>query len=85
MGISFMRKVASLFKQLQIAKVLLIFVAGFMLFFSVACSATETGARPHNPPVQAGGANNPYKGSGDSYTQYKQPSNPNVSLDQSKS
>jgi hypothetical protein len=81
-----MRQIVSFFQQFQIAKALLIFVAGVMLLSSVACTnTTNQGARPHNPPVQAGGANNPYKGSGDSYTQYKQPSNPNVSLDQSKS
>ncbi|WP_416673900.1 DUF6658 family protein [Egbenema bharatensis] len=81
-----MSPIVSFLKRIRIDKILLIFVAGFMLFFSVACSnGTETGARPHNPPVQAGGANNPYKGSGDSYTQYRQPSNPNVSLDQHKS
>lgn len=76
-GITVMKQVVSFLKQVRLDKILLAFIAGLMLLSSVACAnTTEQGARPHNPPVQAGGANNPYKGGGDGYTQYKQPSNP---------
>lgn len=51
---------------------MMIFVAGLLLIVTTACSAANPqGAKPQNPPVQAGGANNPYKGGGDKYTKYR--------------
>jgi hypothetical protein len=41
---------------------LTVFLATVVLFVSTACNTGDMrGARPDNPPVQAGGANNPYK------------------------
>nr|WP_235927025.1 DUF6658 family protein [Gloeocapsopsis dulcis] len=46
-------------------------MAGILLVFSTACNPGDVrGANPDNPAVQAGGANNPYKGGGDAYTKY---------------
>ena len=59
-------------KRLHLGKLFTVFAAGFLLLLNVACSnGTATGARPNNPPVQMGGQNNPHKGGGDGYTEYK--------------
>lgn len=66
-------------KKLQLRQVLTIFLAGLLLIVSTACSgANATGANPQNPAVQAGGANNPYKGGGDKYTNYHMSTDPKV-------
>ncbi|PLZ88852.1 hypothetical protein CI593_13020 [Fischerella thermalis CCMEE 5194] len=50
-------------------QVLTVFLAGLLLIVNTACSSKYAqGAQPYNPPVQAGGANNPYKAGGDNYT-----------------
>ena len=61
-------------------QILTVVLASVMLFIGTACSSTavESG-RPENPPVQAGGGNNPYKKGGDSYTDNNMSLNPNVS------
>ena len=52
----------------QVFRVLLTLSMGFILMLTTACSSpTIQGARPNNPPVQMGGNNNPYSGSGDGY------------------
>lgn len=67
-----MRQVVDFLKELRLSKVLTAFVLGIVLLFTTACnSGDELGARPNNPPVQMGGANNPYKAGGDGYTDYK--------------
>jgi hypothetical protein len=58
-------------KKLRLRKVLTIFFVGMLIMFNTACSSGDVrGANPDNPAVQAGGANNPYKGGGDAYTDY---------------
>jgi hypothetical protein len=67
-----MKQIISFFKNLPIARILTIFVVGFALFLTTACSTGDMkGAHPDNPAVQMGGSNNPYKGGGDSYTKYR--------------
>ncbi|QSJ20241.1 hypothetical protein JYQ62_16970 [Nostoc sp. UHCC 0702] len=64
-----MKGLKSLWKKLPVRQILTVFLAGIFLIVSTACSgANAQGANPQNPPVQAGGANNPYKGGGDKYT-----------------
>jgi len=66
-------------KKLRLRQILTIFLAGVALFVTTACNSGDVrGARPENPPVQMGGANNPHKGGGDGYTQYKMSTDPNV-------
>jgi hypothetical protein len=61
-------------------QILTLALAWVMLLIGTACSSTavESG-RPENPPVQAGGMNNPYKKGGDSYTDNNLSLNPDVS------
>ena len=67
-----MQKLTALFKKLNIHQILGVFIAGAILFFTTACSSgDQQGARPTNPPVQAGGMNNPHKNGGDGYTEYR--------------
>ncbi|MEC4896148.1 MAG: DUF6658 family protein [Oscillatoria sp. PMC 1051.18] len=62
----------NILKKLQLRQILTVFLAGVILFVSAACNSGDIrGARPHNPPVQAGGQNNPHKAGGDNLTQYK--------------
>ena len=64
-----MNRLISFLKQLRLSQLLSIFLAGVALFTITACSSGNLqGARPYNPPVQAGGNNNTYKRGGDSYT-----------------
>lgn len=64
-----MKQITTFFKKLGLSKVLSLLFAGLLLFTTTACNpGTTTGARPENPPVQAGGMNNPHKGGGDGYT-----------------
>jgi len=68
-----MKQVATFFKKLRLRQILTVFLVGVTLFVTTACNTGNTqGARPNNPPVQAGGQNNPYKGGGDNYTKYNQ-------------
>ncbi len=76
-----MNKLMAFFKKLQLRQTLTIFLAGALLIISTACSNATTnaqGANPNNPPVQAGGMNNPYKAGGDSYTNQKMSTDPKV-------
>jgi hypothetical protein len=64
-------------KKLQLGKIAAAVLMGTILFVTTACnSGNEVGARPDNPPVQAGGQNNPHKAGGDGYTQYKMTTDP---------
>ncbi|MDM9380050.1 hypothetical protein QUB80_04970 [Chlorogloeopsis sp. ULAP01] len=67
-----MNSLTAFLKKLQIRQVLTVFLAGLLLIVGTACSKPyPNAANPNNPPVQAGGANNPYKNGGDSYTNLK--------------
>lgn len=73
------RKLTDFVKKLRFGKMLTVLLAGVVLFFMTACNSGDvTGARPNNPPVQAGGQNNPHKSGGDAYTEYNQSTNPGV-------
>lgn len=66
-----MRSLGVYLKPLKIQKILTVCLATVVLFISTACNSGDAvGARPNNPPVQAGGANNPYKGGGDTNTNF---------------
>lgn len=69
-------------KKFHLGKLLTTLVLGVFLLFTTACnSGNDLGARPQNPPVQLGGQNNPHKGGGDDYTQYKVPTDPRLKTD----
>jgi hypothetical protein len=75
-----MKKLTVFFKQLRLSQLLTAFLATVVLFVGTACNSGDVrGARSDNPPVQAGGANNPYKGGGDSNTNYNLSPDPKVS------
>lgn len=77
-----MKKIANFLNQWQLSKLLTSFVLAAVLLLTTACnSGDELGARPQNPPVQLGGQNNPHKGGGDDYTQYKVPTDPRLEKD----
>jgi len=74
-----MKQLTSFFKKLQLSKILTVLLAGIVLFVTTACNSGDVrGARPENPPVQAGGMNNPHKGGGDGYTNYKTSTDANI-------
>lgn len=74
-----MKKLTVFFKQLQVRQILTIVLATVVLFVGTACNSGDVrGARPDNPPVQAGGANNPYKGGGDTNTNFNLSPDPKV-------
>lgn len=74
-----MKKWINVLKKLPIWRILATFLAGIFLIVTTACSgANAQGARPENPPVQAGGANNPYKMGGDNFTNYHMSTDPKV-------
>lgn len=74
-----MNQLMAVVRSLHLRKFLTVLVAGVALFLTTACNTGNLqGARPHNPPVQAGGANNPYKGGGDGYTDYNMSPDPTV-------
>ncbi len=80
-----MKKLTVFFKQLRLSQIVTVFLATVVLLVSTACNNGDiTGARPDNPPVQAGGANNPYKSGGDTNTNFKLSPDPKVSSDTSK-
>lgn len=67
-----MVKIAAYLKKLRFRQIITVFLAGVVLLVSTACNSGDVrGARPNNPPVQAGGQNNPHKMGGDGYSQYK--------------
>lgn len=77
-----MNKLTVFFKQLRLRQLLTALLAMVVLFVSTACNSGDVrGARPDNPPVQMGGANNPYKGGGDPNTNYRFSADPKVSKD----
>ncbi|MEC4815328.1 MAG: DUF6658 family protein [Scytonema sp. PMC 1069.18] len=67
-----MNTLTAFLKKLRLRQTVTIFLAGLLLIVTTACSSGYSqGANPNNPPVQAGGANNPYKAGGDNYTDLK--------------
>ncbi len=67
-----MNRLMAFFKKLRLRQIVTVFLAGMLLIVNTACnSGNAQGARPDNPSVQAGGANNPYKSGGDGYTDLK--------------
>lgn len=75
-----MKKITNFFKQLRLTQLLTVVLATVVLFVGTACNSGDVrGARPDNLPVQAGGANNPYKAGGDTNTNYNLSPDPNVS------
>lgn len=75
-----MKKIINFCKQLRLSQILTVFLATVVLFVNTACNSGNTqGARPNNPPVQAGGANNPYKSGGDNNTNFNFSPDPKVS------
>lgn len=74
-----MSKLMSFFKQLNLRRIVTVFLAGLSLVLLTACNNGDVrGARPNNAPVQMGGQNNPHKAGGDSYTNYKMSTDPRV-------
>lgn len=74
-----MNRLTALLKKLRLRQILTVCLASLLLIVSTACSgANAQGANPQNPAVQAGGANNPYKGGGDKYTNYNMTTDPKV-------
>nr|WP_199306573.1 DUF6658 family protein [Anabaena sphaerica] len=66
-------------KNLQIRQIVTIFLVGILLIVSTACSGVKAqGANPQNTPVQAGGANNPYKSGSNEYTNLRMSTDPKV-------
>jgi hypothetical protein len=81
-----MKKLIAFFKRLRLSQVLTIFLASVLVFVGTACNRGDVrGARPENPPVQAGGANHPYKSGGDKSTNYKLSPDPKVNKKAAKS
>lgn len=69
-----MKTISVYLKQLRLSKLLTVCLATVVLFIGTACNnGNAVGARPNNPPVQAGGANNPYKNGGDGNTNLNSP------------
>jgi hypothetical protein len=69
----------ALLKKLKLRQILTVFLAGILLMVSTGCSgANVQGANPQNPAVQAGRANNPYKGGGDKYSNYRMSTDPKI-------
>lgn len=80
-----MNRLITFLKQLRLRQIVTAFLAGMLLIVSTACnSATAQGSNPNNPPVQAGGANNPYKGGGDAYTDLSKSKRDRASIESSK-
>lgn len=75
-----MKKLLAYFGLLRLFRLMvLVLLAGVLLLANTACDRPDArGARPVNPPVQAGGANNPHKGGGDGYTEYQMSTDPGV-------
>lgn len=74
-----MNRIKALFHRLPLRRVVMLVFAVGLLVMTTACNnGDRLGARPHNPPVQVGGQNNPHKMGGDGYTQYKMDPDPSV-------
>ncbi|MBH8573360.1 hypothetical protein I8752_10110 [Nostocaceae cyanobacterium CENA369] len=74
-----MSSLIAFWKKLRLRQIITIFLAGLFLIVTTACSGADAqGANPRNPAVQAGGANNPYKGGGDKYGIYRESTDPKV-------
>ncbi len=81
-----MKKLIAFFKRLRLSQVLTIFLASVLVFVGTACNQGDVrGARPENPPVQAGGANHPYKSGGDKNTNYQLSPDPKVNQESAQS
>lgn len=81
-----MQTITIFLKQLRLSQILTVFLATVVLLISTACNTpTITGTRPDNPPVQAGGANNPYESGGDTNTNFKLSPDPRVDGNTAKS
>jgi len=80
-------RLTAFFNKLRLRQILTVFLAGVLLIFSTACNGATNaqGANPNNPAVQAGGANNPYKNGGDSYTNLRMSTDPKVNNKKAKS
>lgn len=64
-----MKTVLMSVKKIQLRKIISIGLASLLLIISTACASPDMqAANPKNQPVQAGGANNPYKNGGDKFT-----------------
>lgn len=58
----------AIFNKIQLRQIFIIGLGSLLLIISTACSSPDMQAKnPNNLPVQAGGANNPYKGGGDKF------------------
>jgi hypothetical protein len=78
------KKLFAFFQKVKLRQIMTIVLAGLVLFISTACNSGDVrGARPSNLPVQVGGANNPHKGGGDGYTNYKMSNDPKVNSEAS--
>lgn len=76
-----MKRLASFYKRLRLSQLLVVFLAGVILFVGTGCSgASNQGANPNNPAVQAGGMNNPHKGGGDGFMNSKSSTDPNANV-----
>lgn len=74
-----MKTIGVYLKQLRLGRILSVCLAAVVMFMTTACnSGNAVGARPENPPVQAGGANNPYKSGGDTNNNLKISPNPEM-------
>ncbi|MBD1866996.1 hypothetical protein H6F95_06700 [Cyanobacteria bacterium FACHB-471] len=74
-----MNRLFSIFKKLRLRQIVSVLIVGAALFLTTACNTGNMqGARPQNPPVQLGGNNNPHKGGGDGYTNYRMSNDPAV-------
>ncbi|WP_071191285.1 DUF6658 family protein [Trichormus sp. NMC-1] len=81
-----MKSLINFLKKLQIRQILTIFLAGILLIVSTACSGVNAqGENPKNTPVQASGANNPYKSGSDKYTNLRMSTDPKVTTESRKS
>ena len=81
-----MKKLTVFLKQLRLSQILTVFLATVVVFVGTACNSGDIrGARPDTPPVQAGGANNPYKQGGDTNTNFNLSPDPKVSSEAANS
>lgn len=75
-----MRSFIAFLKKLNLQKLAIVFIAGFALLFTTACSSNENMTasykdRPNDIPVQAGANNNPYSMGADTKGEPVAPSN----------
>lgn len=80
-----MKSLITCLKNLPIRWIVAVFLAGILLIGSTACSGVNAqGANPKNTPVQAGGANNPYKSGNNKYTNLRMSTDPKVTTEVNK-